>query len=194
MTYRTAEQAKAYYVEKMGEALGSEFAALWQEAAYGRLKCNEFIELFGNDPSRVDLINKTASGFFSMIRGILWEDLMLHVARIIDPPKSRSKSNLRIQNLPKLIDDDATKKVVEQLVETTLKKTEFCRDWRKRHIAHRDRASALEQAAEPLARIDIPQMKAALAIIEDVLNSVERHYTGSATMYTAVAGRLSDCH
>jgi hypothetical protein len=31
MTTRTAEEAKTNYIEKMGEPLGNQFAAFWQE-------------------------------------------------------------------------------------------------------------------------------------------------------------------
>jgi hypothetical protein len=186
MSSQTAEQAKALYVEKMGEVLGSQFAALWQEIAYAHLKSNEFIELFGTDRSRIDLMNKTASGFFHMLQRALWEDAMLHIARITDSPKSVGKSNLTIRSLPELIDDEGTKTAVKHLIEVALSKASFCREWRKRHIAHRDLALALKASAEPLPQSDIDRMKKALAALADVLNKVQQHYTGGGTPFGAI--------
>ena len=63
MTTRTAEEAKCYYVEKMGEALGTQFDLLWQEVAWLHMKWGEYVELFGSKPTRVELLNQTAPVF-----------------------------------------------------------------------------------------------------------------------------------
>jgi hypothetical protein len=49
MTVRTAEEAKANYIEKMGEPLGAQFAALFQEVASLHMVWGEFAELFGEE-------------------------------------------------------------------------------------------------------------------------------------------------
>jgi len=55
MTCRTAEEARDHYTEKMGEALGTQFAALWQEIASLHVKWSEYIALFGTNPTRVQI-------------------------------------------------------------------------------------------------------------------------------------------
>jgi len=190
MGCQTAEEAKAQYVAKMGVALGNQFAALWQELANLYLKCNEFIELFGTKPSQIELLDKAASGFFHMIQGVMWEDLLPHLARIADPPNSlkrKDKANLTIQNLPALVADETTKTAVSRLVATAVGKTSFCREWRNRHIAHRDLALALEQPAAPLPEADIAQVKEALEAFASVLNAVQQRYMDATTAFAAIA-------
>lgn len=104
---RTPLEAKNYYIKHMGEPLGSLFYALWQEVAWVRVKWQEYIELFGKKPSRVDLLNKSAPLFFRIVQNVLWYDILMHIARLTDPPKSKGKPNLTIRRLPELVRNQA---------------------------------------------------------------------------------------
>ena len=55
--------------------------------------------------------------------------------------------------------------------------------WRRRHIAHRDLGLVLKQSPDPLPPAAKDHIIKALAAIEDVLNVVEKHYTGAVTSY-----------
>jgi hypothetical protein len=57
ITETTPDEARTLYIEKMGEQLGAQFHALWQEVALLHLRWAEFVELFGTKRSRVDLLN-----------------------------------------------------------------------------------------------------------------------------------------
>jgi|HubBroStandDraft_6_1064221.scaffolds.fasta_scaffold1662718_1 hypothetical protein len=72
MTTRTAEEAKANYIEKMGEPLGNQFAALSQEVAWLHMKWAAYVELFTKS-ERVEVLNQSAPGLFYIIREALWE-------------------------------------------------------------------------------------------------------------------------
>lgn len=180
--YRTAPETKQYYIEQMGEPLGALFYALWQEVAWLHLKWQEYVELFGKKPSRVDLLNKAAPLFFRVVQDTLWDDILLHIAKLTDPPKSAGKPNLTIRRLPELVGNQE----LDSLVEKALEATEFCRDWRHRRIAHRDLDLALAQNAQPLAVASREKVREALAAIDGVLNWVEQHYTGGVTYFSPV--------
>jgi hypothetical protein len=83
--FRTPEDVKAHYVERMGDELGRLFHELWQEVALLRIEWGEFIELFGEKPSRVDLMNEAAPAFFAMVQRLLWEETLLSITRLTDP-------------------------------------------------------------------------------------------------------------
>jgi len=172
----------------MGEPLGILFHALWQELAWLYWKWNEYLALYGTKPSRIDLINKAAPGFFRVIQDSLWEDTILHLARLTDPPSSGGKPNLTIRRLKELINDDATSKAVASLTVKAIEATEFCRDWRNRRIAHRDLSLALSQGAEPLKAASREKVRAALSAVADVLNAVTQHYRDSTTHFDCGAG------
>src|SRR5437868_4579391 len=92
----TADEAKTEYISKMGSDLGEVYHHLWQEVAFVHRKWNEHVELFGMKPSRIDLMNEAAPAFFRMIQDSLWEDTLLHIARLTD---RRTKDTLTILRL-----------------------------------------------------------------------------------------------
>lgn len=183
MANQTADEFKSQCVQKMGEKLGSQYSALWQELAVLHLNWNEYVELFGTKVQRVEMLNRAAPMFFHMIQGEGWEACLLALARLTDPPKSAGRENLTIQNLPALIDDAQTKAEIKELIEVALKATEFCRDWRHRHIAHRDLSLALKEPTKELAEGNRTKVNAALKAIADVLNAVQGHYLDAFTPF-----------
>jgi AbiU2 len=186
MVDRTAEEAKTANIEKMGEPLGTLFSALWQEVAVLHFHWQEYVELFGTKPERIDLLNRAAPHFFRMLQDELWESSLLSLARLTDQSNSQGKqgrSNLTIQALPTLVADTKLKDEVTKLVAEAIKLTEFCRDWRNRRIAHRDLKLALEQPTMPLAAGSRAQVTDALKAIANVLNALELHYCDSTTRY-----------
>jgi len=114
----TAQESKDRYVDKMGQALGTQFAALWQEVAYLHIKWAEFVDLYGTKPARIELLNRAAPKFFRMIQDLLWEETLLHIARLTDAPSSAGKkSNLTIRNLVPLVDDAGPREAVAEAVQ-----------------------------------------------------------------------------
>jgi hypothetical protein len=186
MTSRTAEEARDHYIEKMGQVLGTQFAALWQEIASVHIKWSEYVALYATNPTRVEVLNQAAPAFFRMIQGVLWEDTLLHIARLMDPPVSlnqKDKANLTIQNLPELVHDSETKKAVTAAVEAAKVASTFCRDWRNRHIAHRDLKVAIDETARPLEPGSKKQVDDVLDGIAKALNIVDAHYADSGSYF-----------
>lgn len=176
------QDTEASFVAQMGEILGIEFSALWQEVAWLYVKWAQFVELFGDKPERIDMLNSAARVFFRVVQDTLWEDTLLHIARLTDPaesPGGKKRTNLTIQNLSNLVSDPILKDDVRKLSEIASTKSKFCRDWRNRHIAHRDRALALGRSATPLEPASRKSVNDAMAAIADVLKKVGGHYMNS---------------
>lgn len=181
--HRTAEEILQENIDVLGDDLGKMYYHLWQEVAYVYSKWSEYVELYGKKESRVELLNKAAPRFFRIIQDSLFEDTILHISRLTDPPKSVGKSNLSINQLPLLIKDHNLKQEVENLISVATDKTKFCRDWRNRKLAHKDLSLSLKDNAknlEPATRIKI---KEALASLAAVLNALSHHYHDSETHF-----------
>lgn len=189
MTDQSAEEAKASNIEKMGEKLGTIYSELWQEVAVLHVYWAEYVELFGTKPSRVELLNKAAGAFTHMLQEELWETRLLHLSRLTDPAANGNKTNLTIQALPALIDDEPTKANITVLIATAVDATAFARDWRNRRIAHRDLKIALDEPGTPLADGSRADVKKAIEAISAVLNAVARHYMNSETRFDLAARR-----
>ncbi len=174
---------KKRHVDSMGEELGLVFYELWKEVAWIHFTWSQYVELFGTRPSRIALLNEAAGQFFLVVHDSLLHDVMIHATRLTDPPKSCGKPNLTVNQLPDLIAGGPLKDAITALVEDANDKTEFCRDWRNRHIAHRDLDLALKRGATPLRSASREKVSAALDAIAKVLNAVEGHYSQSETNF-----------
>jgi hypothetical protein len=190
VVYRTAEEARAHNIEKMGKSLGAQYSVLWLEVATIHHNWSEFVELYHSKPRRRELMRRAAIGFFEMVGDSLREGVLLHLGRLTDSSFSMGKSNLTIRNLPDLIDDAVVKERVAQLVKVAMKKTEFSRDWRNRWLAHQDLKLALHEGpVEPLAKAEREEVDAALKAIVEVMNEVDIYFTGSETRYDLLSPR-----
>lgn len=173
---RTAEQAKAESIAVMGQSLGELYEALWQEVAWLNSKWAQYVELFGTKPSRIDLLNQAAPSFFGYIQDALWEDIILHISRLTDSPVTGRKPNLSIKRIPEQIEDLAFCQEIEFLIKSTVDNAAFCKDWRNRHIAHRDLHRALTEDAHPLEFASRAKVKDVLKGLSDVFNAISLHY------------------
>ncbi len=180
---RTPDEARAEHIHIMGEELGSLYDALWQEVAWLYGKWSEYVALFGTRESRVDLLNQAAPSFFRIVQDSLWEDVLLHIARLTDPPKSAGKSNLTVRRLTSAINHPETKAAVTELIAKALLDSAFCRDWRNRRLAHRDLHFALARTAEPLQPASREKVDEVLRAVAGVLNAVANHYLDSTTFF-----------
>jgi hypothetical protein len=184
--HKDAEEVRKQHIKSMGEELGSIFHALWNEVAWIYMKWNQYVELFGKRPSRIDLINSAAPLFFRIVQDSLFEDTLIHIARLTDPPKSTGKSNLTIQRLPDLVLDGELKDSIAGLIDIALQKADFSRDWRNRRIAHKDLKLALKEGAEPLKQASREKVSAALDAIAEVMNAVSKHYIDTTIMFEGI--------
>lgn len=185
MTSIPADQHKSECIAKMGAKLGTLFAELWQDVAFLHGKWQEFVELYGINKNRIELLNDAAPTFFGHLQDILWEDMLIGLSRLVDPEKSAGRTNLTLQALPDLVDDQSLKDAIVPMIHEAMKLTEFTRDWRNRRIAHRDLELAISDHAQPLKSGSRQDVRAALTSIDSVLNKIQAHYLDSETKFDA---------
>jgi len=184
----TAEEAEQQRIDAMGPRLGSLCSLLVEECNLLHLEWAEYVELFGSSPERIDLLNQSAGGFFCMLQDCLWENALLHIARLTDKSASygkRGKENVSILALPPLV-DSAIRPRLDALIGAAETECKFARDWRNRRIAHRDLELALGGCATPLEAASRASVKQALASIAGVLNALELHYLGMEIAYDSI--------
>jgi len=184
--HQTAAETLARHIARMGEPLGRLYHHLWQQVVWLNVKWNEHLELFGTKPSRIVLLNNAAPRFFRIIQDLLFEETLLHIARLTDQPASGlgkdKKRNLTIRALPPLVDDPVRSALVE-LVKISVEKSAFARDWRNRHIAHLDLDLALNDGTTPLSDVTRGQINEAIESLGKVLNAIDAHYYDAETMF-----------
>jgi AbiU2 len=144
-TRHTPDELAQHYTVTMGRELGGQFYRLWNECAWLHLKWSEYVALFGTEKARLELLNKAAPGFTRLLDGVLWDDILLHICRMTDEPTvgRRRRDTLTIRRLPLLVTGTPIEDQIKQLAHVADSKARFARDWRNRHIAHRDLRLAL---------------------------------------------------
>lgn len=182
-TERTAAEAKADYVARMGAEVGTTYAELWQDVARINKKWAQYVELFGTSPERIDLLNRAAPSMIRTVQDTLWEDVLLHLARLTDPPRSTGKANLSVHYLASLLVGSPIGVNTQIAADSALAACGFARDWRNRRLAHRDLDLALGQSVLPLVPASRLAVKEALTAIEGVLNVVSLHFLDSTTYF-----------
>ncbi len=184
---RTAEELKQHHIEIMGEEVGALYHALWNELVRLHSKWDEYVELFGTKPSRLELLNSSAPLFFRTVQDSLWESTLIQITRITDPLKSCGRDNLSITRLACIVDIEL-KGIISEKINVAVEKTKFCRDWRNRRIAHNDLSLALDSGAVPLEPASRANIKDALKSIVSVLNIIEEHYMDNTTDFDVIKG------
>lgn len=182
---RSEEEIRANNVAAMGPELGALYSALWQELAALYFKWHEYVVLYGTKESRVELLNASAPFFFHLVEDAFWENTLLHLCRLTDPPLTTSHKNLTIARLPGLADATISDRV-KALATEAEDKTKFCRDWRNRRISHADLDLNLNETARPLEKASRQAVEVALKALGNVLNEFEMFYLKSSTGFDLV--------
>ena len=181
----------------MGTELGALYYAISHEVSTLHWRWDQYRELFGEKPSRIDLMNESAPFFFRVFHDTLFESTLLGIARLVGSPESFNNKNLSLQafdpptyqrskpSSPALIVDAVLRAEVIALIEKAKIAGQFAMELRNRHIAHRDLGLALkDQSVDPLPEATRANIETALAAIQAVIDRIEfaycKRYTGYA--------------
>jgi hypothetical protein len=180
------------YTEAMGVELGSACAVLYHRIVWLHLRWALYNQLFAKSERRTALLNETAGSFFGALQSVLFDDLVLDLARLTDPPRSAGKENLTLRRIPALISDPELQLEVRGLVEAAVSACASMRDWRNRRLAHADLLLALAPSVSPLPGIGHADMEAALLAVRELRNRVDSHYLHSTVAYEFVPTGADD--
>ena len=163
----------------MGPALGAIFAELYKQISWVNLKYNEFVVLFGTSAETVGVLNESAPAFFSYLQHVMFDSVMLDIARLLDPARTGKKKNLSLDALHQVVPPSIEAKIGE-LILTAKTRGAFCRDWRHRRLAHNDFDLLLApKDAKPLEPATREKIRLTLEAVSDVMNAVLRNYADS---------------
>ena len=166
------------YSETIRQQLYSEIATL-----YGNWKMLK--QLFGENEERVELMNRTASSFFSVIQDALLADLCVRLSRLTDPTKNRHQENLtieRILELPCCSNNLALHRDLTKQIEELKTICEPIRKHRNKAIAPSDFAIALKPERLPVGLAQ--DIEKALQALVGIWNTMERKVDSTATNFT----------
>lgn len=139
--------------------------------------------LFSESDEHIDVLNGAAPYLFGMIQDLMWKDVALHIARLMDPPSSgKGRDNLTLPALAEVISPPSLRGEVSALVDRAKVASHFAITWRHKRLAHSDRAHAMGTATAP--DVTEEKVQAALVAVGGVLNAVSLHFWKTHTDFT----------
>jgi hypothetical protein len=179
----TADEDKQHNIELMGEDVGRLYTALSDDLTWVFIRWSQYRKLFVKGPDTLRILNSTAPFFFAVIQHVLLEDTILGISRLAGHAKSAGQHNLAVRRLAVLVTDENLKVQLAERVASTDAAAEFAKDWRHRHIAHRDLDLALGLSAVPLLPVDSDAVDTVLDLLAESLNAVQYHFVKATTAY-----------
>lgn len=164
----------------MGPELGTDYHALWNHVVELHAELQEFRKLYGSAET-IALLNDTAGQLFGTVRKVLWEHVLLYVARLTDDVGTGSRRNLTLLRLPEEIDDPVLKQHIEGLLAEAVPEWRDVRTLRNKWLAHVDLYVGTDDPrAVALPEVDCRAVEQALSSMRKVLTKIEEHYFGPA--------------
>jgi HEPN superfamily AbiU2-like protein len=133
-----------------------------------------------------DLMNETAPTFFGHLEDVLWNDVLLHLSRLTDPPATGGQQNLTFRRLPQLVARLPIRDAVHTALDRVEGATRFARDWRDRRLAHRDFRHAQDPTVRPLAPASRASVETALRAVRELMQIPEDHFRDTEVAYEQV--------
>jgi len=131
---KSADEVRAERLSVLGPEFGQVYHALCDEVQWLYVKWHEYRKPYATSRERLDLLNSAAPFFFRVVQDVLWDDALLHLARLTDHPKSAGKPNMTVRRLAGVVSDPRLAAEVEHLVGYAVRLCEFARETRHRHL------------------------------------------------------------
>jgi hypothetical protein len=135
------------------------------------------------DPGTVDVLNRTAGMFFKIVQDELWDSILLAVCRLVDRTKSAGQTNLTLQSLSDLIDDDALRLQVKEACDNAILIADFAKTHRHKRLAHLSYDHAVDHTLFDAVGISPLKMDEMITALRGVIKIIYAHYDDVDVLY-----------
>ena len=187
--HSTPDEFRENILSVFPEGTGDLFHNLWTNVAHLHLNWKNYRFLFGTSPERIELLKWAASSFFGLLDGILRHNVMLAIARLMDPPQSAGKDNASLARLIDRLKPSIDTVLFDELRSELKDLKALCEPLlqiRNRLLAHSDLATTLQYHSDPLPGISRAYIEEVLGKIQKLLGEIEEHFRGSRTSHQYV--------
>lgn len=172
---QTEDQMRAEYIRVMGGNLGQWYYELEQDLDWLHRKWSIFQGLFDKGLDRREMLYSVAPNFFHPLHSFLFEDAMLHLCRLTDPPRTGRYENRTMMSLSEQTSDVTLKASLNTAADQVQKDCEFARSWRDKRLAHTDlQVSRSGNAGLPVS--ESRNIEKAICAMRGLLKLVREHY------------------
>jgi hypothetical protein len=169
---------------KMPQEVQEVFEDLHNDLVWLQIHFEWYNCLFDQGPKRLELLDAIASTFFVRLKFTLFEDIVLSIARLLDPSRSRAFERMSLAQLAERVtaDDKAFGAELDAELNRIKKESHNIRDLRNSRIAHKDLKDSLKESPE-LTKISKSNIEQVLTDIGALMNKVSDRYGGPGTLY-----------
>jgi len=153
----------------------------------------EYRKIFTGTDARNKILNKSAPNFFLIYQRYFWNNIILSITRLLDPPKMGQYTNLTIE----ILFDTAIKNnlscsdELRVLINSLRDKKELLKIWRDKIIAHRDEAYALKSDYKEIS-INLVEVEEILQEIGKCVNLVYGEHRQSTMSWRVITNASSE--
>lgn len=144
------------------------------------------IQLYGTNDQNIEIMNSSAPQFFSILRTMLFDELVMTLNRLTDPASTRGKANACLEQLIQQINESEntilSTSLKERLSRIRVNSAAF-RTWRDKKVSHNDLFTALQNENNSLPGIPRAQAAAAIQEITEFINQYSEVILGTIQAY-----------
>ena len=145
-----------------------------------------YLQLYCATDKNYDIMNSTAPQFFAILQNVLFEQLILIVGRLTDPPTTLGKENASIAMLIEKVKAHDSLQLAnsmqKKLDEFRIEHAAF-RTWRNKRVNHDDMATLLGKSADLMPEIPRRQAQTAIDQLAGIMNEFSEVLQGSTQIY-----------
>jgi hypothetical protein len=171
--------------ERFPEPIKELFSHFAGQAIHAHAKWTMFRHLYVESPKNIELLNRTAPGFFALAQQALFDDMIVSLLRMLDPP-SIPHSNPVLQRLLDSLSPEVKATLEPQLkysLDCALSTAQTLRHHRNKRIAHQDLNILLSIGDAQLDPTSCAEIRQTLEHIEAFLGTIYAHFTNSVFMW-----------
>jgi hypothetical protein len=145
--------------------------------------------LYADRDERRALLNRNAPNIFGVLQAVLFDDCVLRLCRLTDPPSTGPHKSATVFELSSLLDASIADAIDAEFqsklsdLRTAMVKV---RSVRNNRIAHSNLALASRVSREPSDDLSVNEMDSAVRLLAKCLNIVETFFRRSKTFYADV--------
>ena len=144
-----------------------------------------FNQLYWSGAENFEIMDGTAPEFFGILRTMMFEEMVMIVNRLIDPPVTFGKANASLERLVEQIDNETHADLVislrNKLTNIRTSASAF-RTWRNKRVSHNDLSTALEKD-NPLPIVMRGQAQMVIREIAEFTNQLSLAILGGPQSY-----------
>ncbi|WP_342058506.1 AbiU2 domain-containing protein [Aeromonas sp. OTU364] len=173
----------------MDEHLQKVFDRMKQELNHIHYRWTLYRQVFGTNPSRIKLINRTSSSIFVEFQWLIIDYMVISLSKLTDRARMQGNNNLSFHYLIEKVRGNGNVELTDELnaeLEVLTIACEKFREIRNKRVAHNDLVVALDEYDSPLPGVSRADIEKALFHARNLMNKVELHFNDSQTLYEEI--------